>query len=92
MRDNRVWLWRVANLGLALLAGKAAQRAMGVVWARATGTAAPLDPTDRRQELLPVLAFGLGAGALAGVLRAIAHRNAAFVWEAIYEERPPGVD
>ena len=92
MGDKKAVAWKIVTVVAGIVAGKAAEQVMRAIWQKGTGVEAPVEPADRRQPLLQVLAFALGVGALAGVTRALANRSAAIAWETATGEKPPGVD
>lgn len=92
MGDKRALAWKVMTVVAGVGAGKAAEQVMRAIWQKVTGTEAPLEPADRRQPLLQVLAFALGVGALAGVTRALANRTAAIAWEVALGDTPPVIE
>ncbi|RZS62793.1 uncharacterized protein DUF4235 [Xylanimonas ulmi] len=67
---------KVGTMALTLAAGWLAQRAVGMIWAKSTGHAAPKDPDDESVTIVQAVTFAAVSGAVAVLARRLAHQGA----------------
>ncbi len=71
--------WKFLANGAAVAAAVVARKALTSSWEAATGTEPPKNPADPRTDWREALAWGLLTGAVIGVARMLASREAARV-------------
>jgi hypothetical protein len=81
--------WKAVTLTLGVLAGLATQRVLEVPWSLLRGSQPPKVLADRRPPLLDAMSWAIATGVCVGVVRLLAIRTAAGVWEAAVHEPPP---
>lgn len=84
--------WKAVTYGAGALSAIVTQRALGSVWNRVGSTPPPDNLADRQRSFTPALTWAVATGVGIGVMRLIALRSAARVWEAATHEKPPGVE
>jgi hypothetical protein len=70
-------LWKVLAAGSAVAAAKAADATLMVLWRGATGGKPPTTPEDPQTQWVQALAWAALSGAVIGVIRMAATRQAA---------------
>lgn len=68
--------WKIASTVAPLVASAAVTKAVDKVWDKVTGHKPPVDPDEPDVDLKEVLIFALVSGALIGVARQLALRQA----------------
>ena len=67
---------KVGTMVLTLAAGWLAQKAVGMIWQRTTGHAAPLDLDDDEITVVQAVTFAAVSGGIAVLARRLAHSGA----------------
>ena len=67
---------KVGTMVLTLAAGWVAQKAVGMIWKRATGHAAPVDLDDEEITVVQAVTFAAVSGGIAVLARRLAHGGA----------------
>lgn len=70
-------VWKIVGNGAAVAAAMAARKALTSGWEATTGTEPPDNPADPAVPWRQALAWGLLTGAIVGVARMLANRQAA---------------
>jgi Protein of unknown function (DUF4235) len=83
------YAWKAITLGLGALAALATQRLVEVLWVGIRGSTPPTVPADRRSPRPDAVSGAVATGVGVGVVRLLALRTAAAVWEATVHEPPP---
>ncbi|MDE9364886.1 DUF4235 domain-containing protein [Luteipulveratus sp. YIM 133132] len=73
-------LWKIVAIGSGLVAARAAKAATDGTWKAATGGPPPQNPADPDTGWKEAAAFALVSGAIMGIARTAAHKQAAKVW------------
>ncbi|BDZ42404.1 hypothetical protein GCM10025865_17030 [Paraoerskovia sediminicola] len=80
---------KVATLALTLAAGWVAQKAVGMVWKKATGNDAPTNTDDPEVSILQAVAFAAVSGSVMVLARRVAAQQAGHLTKRISGTRPP---
>lgn len=89
--QRRDLAWKGISYGAGALATVATQRVLSQLWGRVANDAPPDNPADRSTDMLPALSWAIATGVGIGVMRLIALRSAARVWEVATNAPPPTV-
>ena len=81
--------WTAVTYGAGALATVVTRRALTAAWQGAQHGPPPDDPADRNTPWSTALVWAIATGVGLGVVRLLALRSAAFVWEAATNEPPP---
>ena len=92
MPETKQLGWKAITYGAGALATVATQRALTFVWNNVRDVPPPEDLADRRVGWVPALTWAVATGVGIGVVRLVALRSAARVWEVATNEPPPTID
>jgi Protein of unknown function (DUF4235) len=81
--------WKAVTIGLGALAALVTQRSFEVIWKAVRGSTPPKVAADRRSPWPDALSWAVATGVGVGVVRLLAVRTAAAVWESAVHEPPP---
>ncbi|WP_018157297.1 DUF4235 domain-containing protein [Demetria terragena] len=70
-------VWKVMAIAAGLVGAKAAKKAIDSTWNAATGNGPPTNPADPDISWKEAVGFAIVSGAIAGVARTIAQKQAA---------------
>jgi hypothetical protein len=83
--------WRVLGTGSALLAASVMRKALTTAWRTATGDDPPTIPEDPETDWAEAIGWAALSGALIGLARLAAKRQAARYYQHSTGHLPPGV-
>ena len=84
--------WKVLGTGSAVLSAAFAQRALNAVWKTATGNDPPTVPEDPDTSWREAIGWALLSGAVIGLARLAAVRQAAAYYRHSTGHLPKGID
>jgi hypothetical protein len=81
--------WKAITIALGALVGLVTQRLIEMPWKLLRGSTPPKVLADSRSPWLDAVSWAVASGVGVGVVRLVAIRAAAGVWEAAVHEPPP---
>lgn len=81
-------VWKVMALASGLIGAKVAKAASDGTWKAATGSQPPVNPADPDVEWKEAVGFAIVSGAIVGVIRMVAQKQAANVYTKSAGHRP----
>ena len=91
MADRGELGWKVMGLVSAVGAGFVAKKVVTVGWKAVTGNEPPTNPEDPEVTWQEAVGFAVVSGAVLGLARMLASRQAASAWHRATGSLPPGL-
>ena len=88
-RKNDTLAVKVGTMVLTIAAGWLAQKAVGMIWEKSTGRAAPKNLDDEEITIIQAVTFAAVSGGVAVLARRLAHQGAVRA-AARFSSRPSG--
>lgn len=84
--------WRVTGLAVGLGAASVTRTLLTKVWAKQLGGDPPTNPASRETTWPEALAWAAASGVAITIMRMVAARGAAGLWEKATGSLPPGME